>query len=145
MIDELREKAKAAWRNFRKRSKYFQYKALIGAIYVTLIVATVIVVVPSSPSNRLKAYVLAARADFVAGSYILVRNDSRKDWDNVVFTLNGTHRFLAPALKAGDKVRVDLKAFAADGRAPLSEAQVRVLDISTSRGSERYTVSFLVN
>jgi len=141
----LRERADAVWLDFRKRSKYFQLRALIGAIYVFLIVVTVIIVVPGSPSNRLKAYVLAARGDFVVGSYILVRNDSHKDWKNVVLTLNETHVYVAPPLAPGEKVRVDLKAFVAKAQPPLLETQVRTLDIATSRGSERYTISFLVN
>jgi hypothetical protein len=141
----LRAFAVRHWKEFRKHPRYFQLKAAIGVVYVLLIVTTVVVVVPRTPSNRLSAYVLAARADFVAGSYILVRNDSSKEWEQVILTLNGTHRYAAPPMKPGDRVRVELKAFVSPTSGTLTESQVRELELSTSRGTERYLVNFLVN
>src|SRR6478735_2631409 len=103
-LDKARAAVASAWANFKRRSKYDQYRVYIGAVYAALVVLTVIVVVPRSPSNRLGAYVLAARGDFVVGSYIMVRNDSRRDWTDVTLTLNGSHTFKAPALKVGEKL-----------------------------------------
>lgn len=139
---KVRESLERAWQNFRRRSKYFQYKVYIGAAYAALIVATVIVVVPRGPSNKLGASVLAARGDFVIGSYIMVRNESKRDWTEVELTLNGTYHFKAPALKAGEKVVVGLKKFQGPGAA-LAEADVRELTIETPRGKETYRISFL--
>jgi hypothetical protein len=139
-------RAKTAWANFRRESKFFQYKVYIGAIYAALIVVTVIVVVPRGPSNKLKAYVLAARGDFVVGSYIMVRNDSRRDWTEVTLTLNGTHQFKPNTIKAGDKVAVALKKFTPKaGGAALQESEVQLLVIETAGGKEQYRIDFLRN
>ncbi|MCC6807426.1 MAG: hypothetical protein IT381_08380 [Deltaproteobacteria bacterium] len=132
----------AAWQNFRRRSKYFQFRVYIGVIYAALIVATVIIVVPRGPSNKLGAYVLAARGDFVVGSYIMVRNDSKREWDEVRLTLNGTHAFKAPKLRPGDKLTVALKKFEGPSGA-LQESDVRQLTIETARGKETYRIDFL--
>lgn len=138
----VRDALERAWRDFRRRSKYFQFKVYIAAAYIALIVATVIVVVPRGPSNKLGASVLAARGDFVIGSYIMVRNESSRDWAEVTLTLNGAYRYKAQALKAGEKVVVGLKKFQGPGAA-LTEADVRDLTIETPRGKETYRISFL--
>jgi hypothetical protein len=141
-VEKARATIAAWWASFRRRSKYFQFKVYIGAAYAALIVLTVIVVVPRSPSNRLGAYVLAARGDFVVGSYIMVRNDSKREWSDVTLTLNGSHSYKTPALKVGEKMTVALKKFEGASGA-LQEADVRELTIQTARGKETYRIDFL--
>lgn len=141
-FDQVRASLVAQWQAFRRRSKYFQYRVYIGAAYVALIVLTVIVLVPRTPSNRLGAYVLAAHGDFVVGSYIMVRNESKRDWEDVTLTLNGSHQFKTPAVKVGEKLTVALKKFQGQGAA-LQESDVRLLTIQTARGKETYQIKFL--
>ena len=73
---------------FKRRSKYFQYRVYTIAAFALVMLLTIVVVKPSKVRNRLDAYVIAATGDFVVGSYILVRNDSRKDWTDVRFIVN---------------------------------------------------------
>ena len=137
---DMRATVNELWRGFKGESKYFQYKAYIGAAYIALVLITVIAVVPRSPSNKLKAYVLAATGDFVVGSYVMVRNDSSKDWERVRLTLNGTHMFNVARIPAGEKVTVQLPKFEGDG--PLTPDLVHELRIDCSRGHEVYAVKF---
>lgn len=133
----------ARYREFRASSRFFQYRAYIAAAYIAVIVLSVIVVVPRSPSNRLRAYVVAARGDFVLGNYLVVRNDSSREWQNITLTLDERYTFTAPALAAGDKLTAPLKKFKSkDGQPPPKDADVKLLRIDTSRGSERYPLSF---
>ena len=93
---------------------------------------------PSAPRNRLTAYVLPARGDFILGTYILVRNDSHGDWHDVTFTVNGTHRLTTDWVVRGQSFPVRLKSLTP----AIEAADVRDILIACSRGSERYDVSF---
>jgi hypothetical protein len=139
-IDAVRAWLGQRWQDFRHQPKFFQYRAYIVAAYVAAAVVTIIAVMPRTASNSLNAYVLAARGDFVVGSYILIRNDSGRDWSDVLVTVNETHSFSAPALAKGDRLTVRLKQL--QGSPALKEADVHTVRVHCSRGEETYPVSF---
>jgi hypothetical protein len=93
---------------------------------------------PRTPRNRLVAYVLPARGDFILGTYILVRNDSHGDWHDVTFTVNDTHQLTTDWVVRGQSFPVRLKQLSP----PIEAKDVHDIRIDCSRGSERYDVSF---
>ena len=128
---------------FKRRSKYFQYRVYTIAAFALVMLLTIVVVKPSKVRNRLDAYVIAATGDFVVGSYILVRNDSRKDWTDVRFIVNGTHEAKLEVLPRGEQATLRLSKFTPlQSAGPLHEADVNELWVECSAGKEHYPVSF---
>lgn len=123
---------------FAAQPKFFRYRVYIVAAYVATIALTVLLMLPSAPRNRLDAYVLPARGDFILGTYILVRNDSGGDWHDVTFTVNGEHTLKTDWVVRGQSFPVKLKQLVP----PVDAKEVREIRVACSRGSERYDVSF---
>ncbi len=136
--DKARDFAAAQYLAFRRRSKWFQYRVYILALYAGLVLVTVFAVMPHTRRNRLDAYVLAARGDFVLGEYILVRNDSSRPWQDVTFTVNGSHTLKAATVEAGTSTPIRLNSL----EPPITAPEVQALDIDCSRGHEHYDLNF---
>ena len=123
---------------FAALPKYFRFRVYIIAAYVVLVGLSVVTMIPRAPRNRLSAYVLAARGDFIVGTYLLVRNDSPSDWHDVTFTVNGEHVLKTDWVVSGQSFPVKLREL----KPPIAEQDVRNIRIECSRGSEQYEVSY---
>lgn len=137
------ELVRAKIAEFKRRSKYFQYRVYTIAAFAMVMLLTIVVVMPSRQRNRLKAHVTAAKGDFVVGSYILLRNDSGNDWTEVRVNLNGTHETRLRELRNGQQATLQLGQFAPKkGNAPITESEVTVVWVKCSLGVEKYPVTF---
>jgi len=123
---------------FAAQPKFFRYRVYIIAAYAALIGLTVLTMIPRTPRNRLNAYVLAARGDFILGTYILVRNDSHGDWHDVTFVVNGSHTLKTDWVVRGQSFPVKLKELSP----PIDPNEVRDIRIDCSRGTEQYDVTY---
>ena len=123
---------------FAAQPKFFRYRVYIIAAYAALIGITVLLMLPSAPRNRLNAYVLPARGDFILGTYILVRNDSHGDWHDVTFTVNGAHQLKTDWVVRGQSFPVKLVQLVP----PIDAKDVHDIRIECSRGIEQYDVSY---
>lgn len=102
------------WREFRQRSVYFQWKALLLAVYTASVVLTVAWVVKPRGGGRndLGARVVVLPGDAIMGRYFIVQNDSRRDWLGVTFAVDGGYTVTRETVLAGEKVTLLLRDFA---------------------------------
>jgi hypothetical protein len=106
------EQAREAWQLFRARSVYFQLKTLVLVVYATMVAATVVfVVVAGRGRNDLGASVTVLPGDPIMGCYFVVRNESKHDWLNVKFEIDGGYQQRRDAVLAGQKVTLYLNEF----------------------------------
>lgn len=123
---------------YRKSTRFFRMRAAIVGTWVLLSVVTFWAACPSSgPSNALGAKVqLLSRNEpgVLTGTQVLVENDSRRMWKDVVLTLDDGWRYERKTIRPRDKVVVSIIQFKKDGASAPPELEPRSLTIECDEG-----------
>lgn len=119
---------------FRKSNRAFKLRtAVVGTWALLALVSFWIACPPSGPSNALGA---VARLDTggIMGNQVLVQNDGRDLWTEVVFTLDDGWRLERSTVRGGDKLVLSVSAFTKDGQHAASDLRPRLLTIRCAEG-----------
>lgn len=119
---------------FRRSDRTFKRRSAVVATWVVLAFLSVwIACPPSGPTNALGA---VARLDTggIMGTQVLVHNDSRDLWTDVVFTLDDGWRLEKRTVRAGDKLVLSVSVFSREGRQAPSDLKPRTLTIECAEG-----------
>jgi hypothetical protein len=119
--------------DFRERDRFFKFKAMILASWVTLSALSIVV---ACPGQGLKTGALGARVvdPQVRGRpTLLIYNDSKALWKDVIFVVNGDYRASVGMVRPGEFVTLTPKqlmnsAGAAPADMPLRNLEIRVGD-----------------
>lgn len=112
VAEDVQGSVHARWEEFRARSVYFQLKALVLAVYVGLVVATVVFVpIGGSAANDLGARIVVLDGDFIVGRYFVIHNESRMHWRNVTITVDDGFAVERDLVQAGDKLTLYAQDF----------------------------------
>jgi hypothetical protein len=106
-------RAQAGWRALRSRSVYFQYKVLVVAVYLAVVIATLLYVTAPRRAgpNDLTARVVVLAGDPIMGRYFVVENKSRHDWLGARFEITGGYQSRRDVVLAGEKLTLYLHDF----------------------------------
>ncbi len=119
---------------FRKSNRAFKLRtAVVGTWALLALVSVWIACPPSGPSNSLGA---VARLDTggIMGNQVLVQNESRDLWTDVVLTLDDGWRLERRTVRGGDKLVLSVSAFTRDGQNAPSDLKPRLLTIECAEG-----------
>jgi hypothetical protein len=107
------ERVRNAWQELRARSIYFQLKLLVVLAYGLVVFATVVAARPEKQvlRNDLGARVMMLPGDPIVGRYLIVQNESRKDWLGVRFEIDGGYQARRDAVLAGEKLTLYVRDF----------------------------------
>ena len=123
---------------YRKSTRYFRMRAAIVGAWVLLSVLTLWAACPSSgPANALGAKVqLLSRNEpgVLTGTQVLVENDSRRMWKDVVLTLDEGWRYERKTIRPQDKLVVSITQFKKDGASAPAELEPKALTIECDEG-----------
>ena len=123
---------------YRKSTRYFRMRAAIVGTWVLLSVITFWAACPTSgPANPLGAKVqLLSRNEpgMLMGTQVLVENDSRRMWKDVVLILDEGWRYERKTIRPQDKVVVSITQFKKDGTSAPAELEPRTLTIECDEG-----------
>ncbi len=123
---------------YRKSTRYFRMRAAIVGAWVLLSVLTLWAACPSSgPANALGAKVqLLSRNEpgVLTGTQVLVENDSRRMWKDVVLTLDEGWRYERKTIRPQDKLVVSITQFKKDGTSAPAELEPKALTIECDEG-----------
>ncbi len=123
---------------YRKSTRHFKLRAAVVGTWALLSLATFWAACPSSgPTNPLGADAqLLSRSEpgMLVGSQVLVKNDSRGLWTDVVLTLDGGWRYERKTIRPGDKLVVPVAKFQKDGASPPRDLEPRALTIECNEG-----------
>jgi hypothetical protein len=124
---------------FRKSDRPFKVRTAVVATWLLLAGISIWVACPpSGPSNSLGA-VVRLDTGGIMGAQVLVQNDGRELWTDVVFTLDDGWRLARRTVRAGDKLVLSVSAFTKDGQPPPDDLRPRQLTIQCSEG--KFTAS----
>ncbi len=120
---------------FRKSGRAFKLRtAVVGTWLVLALMSVWVACPPSGPSNALGA---VARLDTggIMGTQVLVQNDGKDLWTDVVFTLDDAWRLERRTVRAGDKLVLAVSTFhGKDGQAAPADLKPRQLSIECAEG-----------
>jgi len=123
---------------YRKSTRHFRMRAAIVGLWALLSVVTLWVACPSSgPANPLGAKVqLLSRNEpgMLMGTQVLVENDSRRIWKDVVLTLEGGWRYERKTLRPQDKLVVSITQFRKGEATAPPELDPRAITIECAEG-----------
>lgn len=123
---------------YRKSTRYFKLRAAVIGAWAFLSVVTLFAACPSSgPTNSLGAEArLLSRNEpgMLLGTQVLVRNDSRRIWKDVVLTLDGGWRYERKTLRPQDKLVVSITQFRKEGASAPAELEPRSITIECEEG-----------
>jgi hypothetical protein len=124
---------------YRKSTRYFRMRAAIVGTWALLSIVTVWAACPSSsgPSNVLGAKVqLLSRNEpgMLMGTQVLVENDSRRIWKDVVLTLDGGWRYERKTVRPQDKLVVSITQFRKGTAAAPAELEPKQITIECEEG-----------
>lgn len=123
---------------YRKSTRYFRMRAAIVGAWALLSVLTLWAACPSSgPANALGAKVaLLSRNEpgVLTGTQVLVENDSRRIWKDVVLTLEGGWRYERKTVRPQDRIVVSIAQFSKDGERAPAELEPKVITIECDEG-----------
>ncbi len=123
---------------YRKSTRYFKLRAAVVGTWAVLSAVTLWAACPSSgPTNSLGAEAqLLSRNEpgVLIGTQVLVRNDSRRMWTDVVFTVDGGWRYEKKTVRPQDKLVVSITQFRKDGATAPPELEPRSLTIECQEG-----------
>lgn len=90
-LDDVRASLARLFKDFREQSVYFKSKAAVVVGYVGVVVVSILVVPPAGEKNPLDARVKVGFIDFASKekTYVMVHNDSSKNWDSATITAVG--------------------------------------------------------
>ncbi|MCM2333210.1 MAG: hypothetical protein NDI82_04600 [Anaeromyxobacteraceae bacterium] len=119
---------------FRKSDRGFKLRTAVVGTWVLLALMSVwIACPPSGPSNALGA---VARLDTggIMGNQVLVQNESKDLWTDVVLTLDDGWRLERRTVRGGDRLVLSVSAFTKDGQGAPSDLKPRQLTIECAEG-----------
>lgn len=119
---------------FRKSNRTFKRRtAVVGTWVVLALVSVWIACPPSGPTNALGA---VARLDTggIMGNQVLVQNESRDHWTDVVLTLDEGWRLERRTVRAGDKLVLAVASFVKEGKQAPGDLKPRQLTIECAEG-----------
>lgn len=119
---------------FRKSGRSVQRRTAVVAAWALLSLVSVwIAIPPSGPTNALSA---VARLDTggIMGTQVLVQNDGRDLWTDVVFTLDDGWRLERRTVRGGDKLVLSVSAFSKGGQQAPSDLKPSQLTIECAEG-----------
>jgi hypothetical protein len=124
---------------YRKSTRYFRMRAVIVGSWVLLSALTLWGACPSSsgPANVLGAKVqLLSRNEpgMLMGTQVLVENDSRRVWKDVVLILDGDWRYERKTVRPQDKLVVSITQFRRGTEAAPPELEPRAITIECQEG-----------
>lgn len=124
---------------YRKSTRFFRMRAAIVGAWVLLSALTVWGACPSSsgPTNVLGAKVqLLSRHEpgMLMGTQVLVENDSRQLWKDVVLTLDGGWQYERKTVRPQDKLVVSITQFRRGAESAPAELEPRTITIECREG-----------
>jgi hypothetical protein len=123
---------------YRKSTRHFRMRAAIVGAWALLSAVTLWATCPSSgPANALGARVqLLSRNEpgVLIGTQVLVENDSRRIWKDVVLTLDEGWRYERKTIRPQDRLVVSITQFKKDGASAPAELEPRTLTIECDEG-----------
>lgn len=121
--------------DFRRRDRFFKYKAAIVAAWVVLSVASVAV---GWPRSALSAGRLGARLVLntqVRPPIVMLLNEGREPWDDVTVIVNGRYRASPGRVQPGGSITLTPKQLMGDnGVLAPSDLAIRDLALRTREG-----------
>jgi hypothetical protein len=135
MTGAARDFASDLTEGFRKSDRSFKLRtAVIGTWLLLALVSAWVACPATGPTNSLG---LVARLDTggIMGNQVLVQNESRELWTDVVFLLDDGWTLERRTVRAGDKLVLSISAFTKDGQAAPSDLKPRLLTVRCSEGS----------
>lgn len=119
---------------FRKSDRPFKLRtAVVGTWVVLALLSVWIACPPSGPSNSLGA-VAQLETGGIMGNQVLVQNDGRDHWTDVVLTLDDGWRLERRTVRAGDKVVLSVANFLKEGKQAPADLKPRQLAIACAEG-----------
>ncbi|HEX9305964.1 MAG TPA: hypothetical protein VF894_00645 [Anaeromyxobacter sp.] len=123
---------------YRNSSRHFKLRAAVVGTWALLCAFTLWAACPSSgPTNALGAkfqLLLRSEPGVLMGTQVLVENDSRSIWRDVVVTLDGGWRFERKTVRPQDKLVVSIAQFRKDGASAPADLEPRQIVIECSEG-----------
>lgn len=123
---------------YRKSTRPFRMRAAVVGTWALLSVVTFWAVCPSSgPSNALGAkveFLSRNEPGSIMGTQVLVENDSRRIWKDVVLTLEGGWRYERKTVRPQDKVVVSITQFKKGETPAPPEFEPRAITIECEEG-----------
>lgn len=130
--------AREAWSDFRSADRFFKYKVLVVAGWMSLSVAGLGVACPGQtaglfPNNHLGGRVVVHREP--DQTVLLIRNDGDLPWSDVVVIVNHQYRAAKGSVAAHDMFSLTPKQLLGDRNqiAPM-DLTVRDVELRTARG-----------
>ncbi|HEX9399554.1 MAG TPA: hypothetical protein VF912_05540 [Anaeromyxobacter sp.] len=123
---------------YRKSTRYFKLRAAVVGSWALLCAFTLWAACPSSgPTNPLGAkfqLLLRSEPGVLMGTQVLVENDSRTIWRDVIVTLDGGWRFERKTVRPQDKLVVSIAQFKKDGAGAPADLEPRQITIECNEG-----------
>lgn len=133
---QVRRFATATWRDFRRRDRFFQWKAAILAAWTLCSVFAIRVAVGGPPDparNGLQAYTAITHTTMSWG--LLVHNRSDEAWTEVRVLLDGGWVHERASVAADEKVVLSPDQFTRDGRPAPADLEFQTVRLETDGGS----------
>jgi len=123
------------WDDFRRRDRFFKYKAAIVATWAVLSITSFFVAFPSDSKNRLGARLVMA-GDASRPVYMIV-NDSGDTWHEVTVIANNRYRTAVGLVepRGGTLTFIPKQLKGDQDTAPPSDLQISDLQLRTDDGS----------
>jgi len=119
---------------FRKSDRPFKRRTAVIGIWAVLALTSVWIACPPSGSTNALGAVARLDSGGIMGNQVLVQNDGRDLWTDVVFTLDDGWRLERRTVRAGDKVVLSVSAFSREGTHAPSDLAPRQLTIECAEG-----------
>jgi hypothetical protein len=124
---------------YRKSTRYFKLRAAVVASWALLSAITLWAACPSSgPTNALGAkfqLLLRSEPGVLMGTQVLVENESRSIWRDVVVTLDGEWRLERKTVRPQDRLVLSIEQFKKDGASAPADLAPREIRIHCSEGT----------
>lgn len=137
----LRRHARDNWDDFRRRDRYFQWKAAIVAVWtaVSLLSIRVAMARPDDPAaNGLGAYAAVTHTTMSWG--LLVHNRSDEPWKHVRVVLDGGWVHERAQIAPDEKVVLSPAQFSRGGQSAPEDLAIHAVRIETDDGDARPTL-----
>jgi hypothetical protein len=123
---------------YRKSTRYFKLRAAVVGSWALLSAVTLWAACPSSgPANALGAkfqLLLRSEPGVLMGTQVLVENDSRRIWRDVVVTLDGGWSFERKTVRPQDRLVISITQFKKDGVTAPADLEPRAISLECSEG-----------
>ena len=125
--------------DFRRRDRFFKFKAMVVAAWVVLSVSGVVV---ACPGESLSAGEMGARLVVNAErvpAIVLIYNESDEPWQDVTVVVNGQYRASSGSVPAGGNLTLTPKLLLGPGNA-LAPLGLRITDVELRTAEGRATL-----